>query len=105
MMHRRLTVLLVSILLLGVAFVAGQQRDGGDMVARIRTEGLQRSSALALYRTLTDEIGARLTGSPSHVQAARCARDRFTEWGLTNPHLEPFAFGRGWQLEHISVAM
>ena len=75
------------------------------MIARIRTEGLQRSRALALYRTLTDEIGARLTGSPAHVQAARWARDRFTEWGLANPHLEPYEFGRGWQLEHISVEM
>ena len=25
--------------------------------------------------------------------------------GLANPHLEPFEFGRGWQLDHISVAM
>ena len=75
------------------------------MVARIRTEGLQRSRALALYRTLTDEIGARLTGSPAHMQAARWARDRFAEWGLANAHLEPFEFGRGWSLERISVEM
>src|SRR6185369_15256791 len=105
MMHRRLILLLVSMPLIGVAFVAGQQRDAGDMVARIRAEGLQRSRALVLYRTLTDEIGARLTGSPAHMQAARWARDRFGEWGLTNPHLEPYEFGRGWQLEHVSVAM
>jgi hypothetical protein len=58
-----------------------------------------------LYRTLTDEFGARLTGSPAHVQAARWARDRFMEFGLANPHLEPYEFGRGWQLEHISVEM
>jgi hypothetical protein len=58
-----------------------------------------------LYRTLTDEIGARLTGSPAHVQAARWARDRFAEWSLANPHLEPYEFGRGWKLEHISVEM
>ena len=104
-MHRRLFVILVSMLLLGDALTNGQQRDGGDMVARIRAEGLQRSSALALYRTLTDDIGARLTGSPAHMQAARWARDRLAEWGLANSHLEPFEFGRGWQLEHISAAM
>ena len=73
------------------------------MVARIRAEGLQRSRAWRLYRTLTDEIGARLTGSPAHLQSARWARDRFAEWGLANPHLEPFDFGRGWQLERVSV--
>ena len=100
-------VLSVAAVLLSLAVMPAltQQRDAGDMIARIRTEGLQRSRALALYRTLTDEIGARLTGSPAHVQAARWARDRFMEFGLANPHLEPYEFGRGWQLEHISVEM
>jgi carboxypeptidase Q len=105
MMHRRLFVILVSMLLLGDALTNGQQRDGSDIVARIRAEGLQRSGALALYRPLTDGIGARLTGSPAHMQAARWAVDRFTEWRLANPHLEPYEFGRGWQLEQISAAM
>ena len=104
-MHRRLSLVLVSMVLAGVALVFGQQRDAGDVLARIRAEGLQRSRALALYRTLTDEIGARLTGSPAHLQAARWARDRFAEWGLANPQLEPYEFGRGWQLEHVSVEM
>jgi hypothetical protein len=66
---------------------------------------VQRSRALALYRTLTDEIGARLTGSPAHRQAARWARDRFAEWGLADAHLEPYEFGRGWSLDRISVEM
>ena len=103
----RLRLYAAAVLLLSVGLASGlmQQRDAGDMVARIRTEGLQRSRALALYRTLTDEIGARLTGSPAHKQAAQWARDRFMEFGLTNPHLEPYEFGRGWQLEQISVAM
>jgi len=104
-MHRRFGLVLVSVLLLAVALASGQQRGTGDMVARIRAEGLDRSRALALYRTLTDEIGARLTGSPAHMQAARWVRDRFAEWGLANPHLEPFEFGRGWQLEQVSAAM
>jgi carboxypeptidase Q len=102
-MDRQVFLALASTVLM-VALAAGQQ-DGGDMVARIRTEGLQRSRALTLYRALTDEIGARLTGSPSHMQAARWAADRFKEWGLANPHLEPFEFGRGWQLERVSVEM
>jgi carboxypeptidase Q len=105
MMPRRLFFALVSVTLLAGALISGQQRDAGDMVTRIRTEGLQRSRALALYRTLTDDIGARLTGSPAHLQAAHWAIDRFTEWGLSRPHLEPYEFGRGWQLEHVSVEM
>jgi len=104
-MRRPLFVIAVLLLSVGVARALMQQSSAGDMVARIRAEGQQRSRALALYRTLTDEIGARLTGSPAHVQAARWARDRFAEWSLANPHLEPYEFGRGWQLEHISVEM
>jgi hypothetical protein len=75
------------------------------MTARIREEGLQRSQALDLFQTMTDDIGARLTASPGFDQSAEWARDRFAAWGLTNPRLEPFEFGRGWSLEKISVEM
>jgi len=98
-------VSIASVLLCLGAFASGQQRDAGDPLARIRTEGLERSRALPMYRMLTDDIGARLTGSPAHMQAARWALDRFTEWGLTNPHLESWDFGRGWQLEKVAVEM
>ncbi|HLG55109.1 MAG TPA: M20/M25/M40 family metallo-hydrolase [Vicinamibacterales bacterium] len=103
-MHRRVCVAIIAVLL-GAALTSGQQPDAAGPVARIRTEGLQRSRALALYRTLTDEIGARLTGSPAHMEAARWARDRFAEWGLADSHLEPYEFGRGWQVEHVAVEM
>jgi hypothetical protein len=109
MRRHRVAATVSLLLLLSAAYGLTQQRADADavnqIVARIRTEGLQRSRALAMYRTLTDEIGARLTGSPAHKQAADWARDRFAEFGLANPHLEPYEFGRGWQLEQISVAM
>src|SRR4030095_7281404 len=72
---------------------------------RIKDEGLQRSRAQEMYLTLTDGIGARLTGSPAHLQSARWAQGRFAEFGLANARLEPFAFPRGWSLEKISVEM
>jgi len=75
------------------------------MTARIREEGLQRSQALDLFQTMTDDIGARLTASPGFDQAAEWARDRFAAWGLVNARLEPFEFGRGWSLEKLSVEM
>jgi carboxypeptidase Q len=103
-MHRQLVVLLF-VVLLGGALASGQRQNAGDLVPRIAAEGLERSRALTLYRTLTDEIGARLTGSPAHIQSARWAVERFKEWGLANPHLEPFEFGRGWQLERVSAEM
>ena len=70
-----------------------------------RGEGLERSQALTVFHTLTDEIGARLTGSPAHDRAANWARDQFAEWGLSDARLQPFEFGRGWTLEKLSVEM
>jgi hypothetical protein len=98
-------IAVVSLVVLDVALTSAQPTAPADMGAHIRAEGLQRSHALALYRTLTDDIGARLTGSPSHMQAARWALDRFKEWGLADSHLEPYEFGRGWQFERVSVEM
>src|SRR5215470_11744136 len=106
MRHRRVFSALALAWLIDVALAHGQRpRDVSDVLMRIRAEGLQRSRALTLYRTLTDDIGARLTGSPAHVRAARWGRERFDEWGLSNAHLEPYEFGRGWQVEHASVEM
>jgi hypothetical protein len=95
----------VTLIVVALVGVAAQERFDTAMLNRIKEEGLQRSRATVLYHTLTDVIGARLTGSPAHTQAARWARDRFAEWGLANAHLEPFEFGRGWSLEKISIEM
>jgi len=85
---------------------AGAQRTDLDAtLVRIRAEGLERSQAQALFLTLTDEIGARLTGSPAHLRSAQWARDQFAAWGLAGARLEPWEFGAGWELEHVSAAM
>lgn len=100
---------LLSAALIGAALAAlpaaAQEPVDRAMLARIKDEGFQRSRAQELYLALTDGIGSRLTGSPSHVQAARWAQARFTAFGLANARLEPFAFPRGWSLEKISVEM
>src|SRR3954447_815004 len=77
----------VTALLSGVVLISA---PAGDMTARIRAEGQQRSQALVMFRTLTDDIAPRLTGSPAHARAAQWALDRFTEWGLAGAHLEPY---------------
>lgn len=98
---------LFAALFAGVLIMPVVAQESADlaMVARIKQEGLQRSRARELFFTLTDRIGARLTGSPAHLQAANWARDRFAEFGLSNPRLEPFAFAHGWSLDKISVEM
>jgi carboxypeptidase Q len=75
------------------------------MIAAIKAEGLRSAEARVFFHTLTDTIGPRLTGSPAHVQAARWVVERLKAWGLDNPRLEPFQFGRGWSLEKLTVEM
>jgi len=85
--------------------VSGQQPGDAEMTASIRSEELQHSAASALLYTLTDSIGPRLSGSPAYDKAARWAVERLREWGLTNPHLEAFKFGRAWTLEKLTTEM
>jgi carboxypeptidase Q len=95
----------IAVLLTALSFPLAAQQDSESMIAAIKAEGLRGSEASVLFHTLTDTIGPRLTGSPSHVQAARWAVERLMAWGLDSPRLEPFRFGRGWSLEKLTVEM
>ncbi len=76
-----------------------------SMVTRIREEGFQRSQVLETVRHLTDVIGPRLTGSPQMKEANEWTRRRLEDWGLSNAHLEPYEFGRGWSFSRTAVHM
>ena len=58
-----------------------------------------------IYSYITDVTGARPTGSNAHKQAADYMRAKLAEWGLANSHLEPFQFGRGWDLQKFSLEL
>ena len=68
-------------------------------------KGLERSKVQALFATLTDQFGPRLAGTPAYKQSAEWARDRMREFGLSDPKLEPWRFGRGWVLDQLVVEM
>lgn len=77
-----------------------------DAVARIKTEGLQRSQVMDVAWYLTDVHGPRLTNSPQIRAAAKWAEDRLRSWGLSSVHEEAWGpFGRGWTNEHFSAEM
>jgi carboxypeptidase Q len=86
-----------------VALLAVPVQD--DALARIRQEGLERSKVFELFSTLTDQFGPRLAGTPVYKQSAEWARDRMREFGLADPKLEAFPFGRGWTLDRLVVEM
>src|SRR6185436_14577327 len=89
----------------GVAMRAGQTPADRDVWAKIRAEGLDRSQAVPVFEMLAIDIGGRLTASPAHQRAVAYVRERLTSYGLSNVHLEPWQFGRGWSLERLTVEM
>jgi len=73
------------------------------MIAKIRDEGLTRSQVMDHVSWLSDVYGPRLTGGPGIRQAGDWTLKKFAEWGLANPHLETFVFGKGWSLVRFSA--
>ncbi len=102
---RSRAALLLACLIVVPVLAAGQEPVDLQTVTRIRDEGLNRSRVMEMAAVLTDEIGPRLTGSPAYTRATEWARDRLTEHGLANAHLETFEFGRGWTFSSVSVRM
>jgi carboxypeptidase Q len=100
-----ISALLVSALLLQTLAVSAQQptappKDPNDPIERIKDEGMNRSQVMQTLSYLSDVIGPRLTNSPNMKRANEWTRDKLTEWGLQNAHLESWGpFGRGWALK------
>ncbi|MGH9558382.1 MAG: hypothetical protein ACRD30_04015, partial [Bryobacteraceae bacterium] len=86
------------------ALASGQTIDTG-MLAKMRAEAFDRSQAAQVFDMLTVNIGPRLTASPAHKRAVEWTRNRLASYGLENVHLEPWRFGRGWELEKLTVEM
>jgi hypothetical protein len=98
-----MTRITLAVFVLGTVLSA--QSGADPMLAKIRAEGLERSHVASMFETLTVDIGPRLTASPAHKRAAEFMRDQLAADGLSNVHLEPWHFGRGWTLEKLTVEM
>jgi hypothetical protein len=104
-MARQVAAACVLGAVVAVGVVSGQERIDRDTIQRIREEGLTRSQAMRLFDMFTTVIGPRLTASPEFKRAADWARERLAEWGLSNPRLEAWEFGRGWAVDRIAVEL
>jgi hypothetical protein len=83
----------------------GQEPVDRAMIAKVRAESDSRSRVLETYRTLTDVIGPRLTGTPGFKRSVDWTRERLAEWGMSNVAVESWPFGRGWTLEKLTLEM
>jgi carboxypeptidase Q len=98
-------VIAVSIgLPLGAQWPVAERLDL-DAIYRIKAEGLSsdRSKVMEIESYLTDVYGPRLTGSPNIREAADWTLKTMKDWGFSNPHLETYAFGRGWNNLHFTA--
>src|SRR6478672_3060973 len=82
-----------------------QEPVDGAVNSKIRDEGLNRSQVLKTFEHFTEAIGPRLTGSPAAKAADDYAVAMLKQWGIANAHLEPWEFGRGWQLEKSTIEL
>lgn len=72
---------------------------------KIADAGFNHGEVVETAAYLADQIGGRLTNSPSMRTAERWTQGKFKEWGLKNVHAEAFDFGRGWWIESANVRM
>lgn len=83
-----------------------QEKVDLETITRIRYEGFHNSKVMDLASGLMDSIGERLTGSPNMKRANEWTRDKLTEMGLGNAHLESWGpFGRGWANQYVNARM
>jgi len=93
------------ILALSVPIVyLSQDRIDTQVIARIRSEGLDRPKVIETFNYLTTNIGPRLTASPGYKRAVDYTESKLREWGL-DVRLEQWQFGRGWEVERVSLEL
>ena len=74
------------------------------VIDKIIEEGQKKSQVMQTLDYLTNVIGPRLTASPNMKRANNWTRDKLSEWGLKDAHLEAWGpFGRGWSLKRFSM--
>src|SRR5277367_3119341 len=103
MKARRMVIALFSVVLLLLSLRAGLAGPGAgasDPIAaadaQILTQVREHSELMQNLEYLSDEIGARLTGSPQLKQANDWTADLFRKYGLSNVHLEPWTIAHSW---------
>src|SRR5215475_1525352 len=75
----------------------GPKEDGTmPALTKIAGEGLMNSRAYQYLTELSDDIGARVTGSPSERKSEEWAVAKMKAMGLENVHTEKYMIWKGW---------
>jgi len=75
----------------------GPDEDGTKpALTRIAGEGMMDSHAFAYLTELSDDVGARVTGSPACQKAIEWGAAKMKSVGLENVHTEKWTMWKGW---------
>ena len=83
----------------------GQGSVDRAMLDKIQAEEAAHSQVAPVFEMLTTNIGPRLTASPAHQRAVDFVAQTLSSYGLSNVHKEGWKFGRGWELQKLTVEM
>jgi hypothetical protein len=87
----------LALIALAVSLVRAEQRADLRNESERLAVSVTSGASMDLLRQLTDDIGARVVGSPAYERAVRWAVAKFLEAGVTGVHLEDFTLPNGWQ--------
>ena len=89
---------LAALLTVSAASVISKENEEATKAAlvKIAGEGLVESHAFEYLTQLSDDIGARVTGSPESQKAVDWSLAKMRAIGLENVHAEKFQIWRGW---------
>jgi carboxypeptidase Q len=84
----------------------GPDQDGTKpALARIAGQGMMDSHAFQYLSELSDEVGARVTGSPQSRKAIDWGLAKMNAMGLQNVHEEKWTLWKGWARGSASAEM
>lgn len=84
----------------------GPSEDGtGPALTKIAGEATMDSHAFEYLGELSDQIGARVTGSPAEHKAEEWGASKMRTIGLENVHLEKYTIWKGWTRGTADIQM
>src|ERR1700730_19255333 len=100
-MRRVCEILAVLSALLTLSAASGVSQEANEeatkaALVKIAVEGLVESHAYESLTQLSDDVGARVTGSPQSQKAVEWSLNKMRSIGLENVHAEKFQIWRGW---------
>jgi len=105
MSAKRVCIVALLVMLLTITSLSALEPVHWDVVDKIMEEAFENSQVMDTASWLTDVFGPRNSKSSGYNAAAEWAKNRLTEYGLSNARLEPFEFGVGWENAYTSIHM